>query len=76
MKYTLDSTDQAMEGIDSDYLQVPADEVLGHIKLQKNLGVNVTVKSIVEHFEAKPYGWYLAATLCALARLVATSKIS
>jgi len=43
---------------------------------QRKLGTNVTVKTIVEHFEAKPYGWPLPAVLSAIARLFAHAQVT
>ena len=57
-------------------LTIAADEVETYISQQTDLGTNVTVKSIVERFEAKPYGWYLAGILVSVARLMGTSKIT
>ena len=38
--------------------------------------LRTTVKSLLEKFEKKPYGWYFAAVLCTLANLCARGKIS
>ncbi|MDR2895220.1 MAG: BREX system P-loop protein BrxC [Propionibacteriaceae bacterium] len=59
-----------------DLLQDAADEVNTFILGQRRLGANVTVKRIVEQFEAKPYGWPLAAILSAVARLFAHSQVT
>jgi hypothetical protein len=61
---------------DRDKLQDAADEVSTFIAGQRRLGTNVTAKSIVEHFEAKPYGWPLAAILCAIARLYIHGQVT
>ena len=57
-------------------LTAPADEVLSYLLQRDRLGEQVTVKKIVEHFQAKPYGWDLASIECVTAWLVGTSKIS
>ena len=59
-----------------DKLQDAADEVNSFILGQRKLGINVTVKRIVEQFEAKPYGWPLAAALSAVARLYSHSQVT
>ena len=38
-------------------------------------GVRTTIKSLLEEFQRKPYGWYYAAILCLLAKLCARGKI-
>lgn len=38
--------------------------------------MRTTVKQVDSHFEGKPYGWTLESILCALTRLVATSRAS
>jgi len=50
-------------------------EMIGFIQGNKRDGVRTTLKSLVERFERKPYGWYLAAIQCTLALLCAKGKI-
>jgi len=50
-------------------------ELLSFIKRNQNIGMRTTLKMVVEHFQCKPYGWYLAAILCTVAKLCARSKI-
>jgi len=57
-------------------LAAPADEMLSYLLQRDRLGEQVTVKKIVEHFQAKPYGWDLASIECVTAWLVGTSKIT
>ena len=57
-------------------LAAPADEVLSYLLRRDKLGEQVTVKKIVEHFQAKPYGWDLASIECVTAWLVGSSKIT
>jgi len=57
-------------------LAAPADEVLSYLLQRDRLGEQVTVKKIVDHFQAKPYGWDLASIECVTAWLVGTSKIT
>jgi len=57
-------------------LAAPADEVLSYLLQRDRLGEQVTVKKIVDHFQAKPYGWDLASIECVSAWLVGTSKIT
>jgi hypothetical protein len=49
--------------------------MIGFIQGNKRDGVRTTLKSLVERFERKPYGWYLAAIQCTLALLCAKGKI-
>ncbi|MET3769840.1 hypothetical protein ABIB15_002544 [Marisediminicola sp. UYEF4] len=56
-------------------LAAPGDEVLSHVLRRDRLGEQVTVKSIVDTFQAKPYGWDLASIEVVIAWLVGASKI-
>ena len=57
-------------------LAAPGDEVLSHVLRRDRLGEQVTVKSIVDSFQAKPYGWDLASIEVVIAWLVGASKIT
>ncbi|WP_444964112.1 BREX system P-loop protein BrxC [Nocardiopsis sp. M1B1] len=57
-------------------LAVPANEVLSYLMQRERRGERVTVKKIVDHFQAKPYGWDLASIEVVIAWLVGTSKIT
>ncbi|WP_257265108.1 BREX system P-loop protein BrxC [Endozoicomonas sp. ONNA2] len=50
-------------------------EVLSFIRGNKRGGVKTSIKSLLEKFEKKPYGWYYAAILCTLAYLCARGKV-
>lgn len=50
-------------------------ELLNYITLQKNNGIRITLKTLTDRFERKPYGWYLAAILCTLAKLCARGRV-
>ncbi|MGM0609006.1 MAG: BREX system P-loop protein BrxC, partial [Candidatus Muiribacteriota bacterium] len=52
----------------------PEHEILSFVKANKRNGLRTTIKSIVERFEKKSYGWYYAAILCTLAKLCASEK--
>lgn len=54
----------------------PAQEVLSFVTRREGLGEQVTVKSIVDAFTAKPYGWDLASIEVLVASLVGTSKVT
>ncbi|MET3124315.1 energy-coupling factor transporter ATP-binding protein EcfA2 [Oxalobacteraceae bacterium GrIS 2.11] len=50
-------------------------ELLAFIQSNARSGVRTTVKSLIERFERKSYGWYYAAILCNLALLSARGKV-
>ena len=50
-------------------------EILAFIQSNKRGGVRTTIKSVVERFESKPYGWYFAAIACNIAHLIGRGKI-
>jgi len=54
----------------------PAEELLSFILRKEGLGEQVTVKTIVDNFQAKPYGWDLASVEVIIASLIGASKIT
>ncbi len=50
-------------------------EILAFISSNKRGGVRTTIKSVIEKFESKPYGWYFAAIVCNIAHLIGRGKI-
>ncbi|WP_419619090.1 BREX system P-loop protein BrxC, partial [Thiolapillus sp.] len=57
-------------GLDlGDNLSEQEQEVLAFIQSNQRGGVRTTLKSTLEKFERKPYGWYYAAILCTVAML-------
>lgn len=50
-------------------------ELLAFIQSNNRSGVRTTLKSLLEKFERKPYGWYYAAVLCTLAKLCARGQV-
>ncbi|GCE75648.1 BREX system P-loop protein BrxC [Cellulomonas biazotea] len=57
-------------------LFAPSEEVLSFVLRKEALGEQVTVKTIVDSFTAKPYGWDLASTEVLIAHLIGASKIT
>lgn len=60
----------------SSKFAAPGDEVLSFILRKQGLGEQVTVKTIVETFQAKPYGWDLASIEVIIAFLIGASKVT
>ncbi|MFN5514420.1 MAG: BREX system P-loop protein BrxC [Cyanobacteriota bacterium] len=50
-------------------------ELLGAIQGNQRQGVRTTLKSLIDKFERKPYGWSYAAVLCVLAKLCGKGKV-
>ncbi|MFT8396226.1 BREX system P-loop protein BrxC [Propionibacterium sp.] len=57
-------------------LSTPGEEVLSFVLQRDRLGERVTIKSIVDMFQAKPYGWDLASIEVVVAWLIGTSKVT
>ena len=69
---------QAREGLlgnDAASLSEAEGELLAFIQSNARVGVRTTVKSLLERFSRKNYGWYYAAILCNLALLCARGKV-
>lgn len=56
-------------------LATPGDEVLSFVLQRDRLGEQVTVRTIVGHFQGKPYGWDLPSIEVVVAWLVGASKV-
>ncbi|PSU45803.1 BREX system P-loop protein BrxC [Photobacterium frigidiphilum] len=65
---------QGLLGEDAQ-LPEPQQEMFSHIQSNSRGGIRTTVKSLLEKFESKPYGWSFAAILCNLAHLCANGKV-
>lgn len=57
-------------------LFAPAEEVLSFVLRKEALSEQVTAKTIVDSFTAKPYGWDLASIEVLIAFLIGTSKVT
>ncbi|OWY83856.1 BREX system P-loop protein BrxC [Rhodococcus sp. BUPNP1] len=60
----------------SSQLVQPSEEILSAVIRKEALGEQVTMKTIVETFQTKPYGWDLASIEVLVASLVGRSKIT
>lgn len=66
---------EGLLGNDATNLTEPEQELLAFIQSNARGGVRTTLKSLLERFERKPYGWYYAAILCHVALLCARGKL-
>jgi hypothetical protein len=57
-------------------LSVPAEEVLSFVIRKENRNEQVTVKTAVDNFQTKPYGWDLPSIEVLVAFLVGSSKVT
>ncbi|WOQ18849.1 BREX system P-loop protein BrxC [Raineyella sp. W15-4] len=64
------------DAADATKLFAPSEEVLSFVLRKEALGEQVTVKTIVDSFTAKPYGWDLASIEVLIAYLIGTSKVT
>lgn len=71
----LDATKDSLFANDATSLAESEQEVLAFIQSNTRNGVRTTLKSLIERFERKPYGWYFAAILCTLGHLYARGKL-
>ena len=75
IKTILSNRDGTLFGNDATSLAESEQELLAYIQSNNRSGVRTTLKSLLERFERKPYGWYYAAILCILANLCARGKV-
>lgn len=71
----LDITKDSLLGGDLTDLTEAEAEMLNWIHANKNSGVLTKMKSSVDYFSKRPYGWYLAAIQCVAAMLCGRGKI-
>ena len=82
IKYTEDNISTCLTpqgatlfGDDDKMMSEAEQEMLSFIRGNSRNGLRTTLKSLLERFEKKPYGWYFAAILCVLSKLCAREKI-
>lgn len=51
-------------------------EVLNRMQRNKTTHERTTIKSLIDHFAGRPYGWYQTAVLCLIAKLYKRNKVS
>ncbi len=68
-------SEEGLFGNDAISLSEAEQEILAFIHGNNRNGVRTTLKSLLERFDRKPYGWYYAAILCILAKLCARGKV-
>jgi hypothetical protein len=71
----LKHSQEGLFGNDATPLAESEQELLAAIQSNSRTGVRTTLKSLLEVFERKPYGWSYPAVLCTLANLCARGKI-
>jgi hypothetical protein len=71
----LKHSQEGLFGGDVTTLAESEQEVLAFIQSNNRGGIRTTLKSLLERFERKPYGWYYAAILCTLAKLCVRGKV-
>lgn len=71
----LELTTDGLIGNDAATLPESEQEILAFIHGNQREGVRTTLKSVLERFERKPYGWYYAAILCLTANLWARGRL-
>jgi len=71
----LDESQQGLFGNDATSLDEAENELFASIQREHKTGMRTTLKTLLEKFERKPYGWPYAAVLCTVAKLCARGKI-
>ena len=66
---------EGLLGNDATSMAESEQELLAFIQSNNRGGVRTTLKTLIENFERKPYGWYYAAILSTLAMLCARGKV-
>ncbi|MBF9015171.1 MULTISPECIES: BREX system P-loop protein BrxC [unclassified Oceanispirochaeta] len=71
----LNDRQNTLDGLDVTSLSEAEQELYAFIQGNQNGGVRTTLKSLIEKFEKKPYGWYYASILCLLAKICVRGKV-
>lgn len=75
IKTILQDKNGTLFATDTTVLAESEQELLAFIQSNNRGGVRTTLKSLLERFERKPYGWYYAAVLCVLVNLCTRGKV-
>jgi len=75
IKNILENSQESLFGDDDSQITEPEQEMMSFILGNNRSGVRTTMKTLIERFELKPYGWYYAVILCILAKLFVRGKI-
>lgn len=65
----------SLPGTGAGNLGEPEQELYNHIRQSGQTGVRASVKSLLDRFQHKPYGWPYAAVLCHLALLCGAGRV-
>ncbi len=71
----LDMTQSSLFGGEGNDFSEAEQEILAFIQANNRAGVRTTLKSLETNFGKRPYGWYLAAIQCVLAKLCGRGKV-
>jgi energy-coupling factor transporter ATP-binding protein EcfA2/DNA-nicking Smr family endonuclease len=71
----LNDRQNTLDGLDVTSLSEAEQELFAFIQANQHGGVRTTLKSVLEKFEKKPYGWYYASILCLLAKICVRGKV-
>ena len=71
----LQHSQEGLFGNDATSMAESEQELFAFVQSNNRGGVRTTLKTLIEKFERKPYGWYYAAILCTLAMLCARGKV-
>ncbi len=71
----LDMTQSSLFGSDEDDYSEAEGEMLAFIRSNNRTGARTTLKGLETNFSKRPYGWYLAAIQCVLAKLCGRGKV-
>ena len=80
VSYSDTQIESFVQGNDTDLfggteLSEAESEMLNYIQRKKSKGMATSIKTLVEAFEQRPYGWPLAAIQCVLAKLCGRHKV-
>lgn len=74
ISHYLSITKHSLFGETGDFSEAEQ-EMLAFIQANNQTGVRTTLKTLEERFSRKPYGWYLAAIQCTVAKLCGRGKV-
>lgn len=74
IKTILMQSDDLLTGSD-DVLNEAENEIFNYLKRQKNAHQNITLSKLIEHYSAKPFGWYQNAILCLIASMFMKKRV-
>lgn len=73
--HILNESGETLFGNDATEMSEAELELISTINQNNKVGIRTTLKTLLDKFEKKPYGWSVASVLCILSKLITRAKV-